>query len=37
MISIYAVLGGFPGVPKRVGRKMFIDCVYFLVHEKLVR
>jgi len=36
-MSIYVVLRGFPGVPKRVGRKMCIDCVYFLVHEKLVR
>lgn len=31
------MIGGFPGVPKRVGRNMFIDCVCFLVHEKLVR
>jgi len=26
-----------PGVPKHVGRELCIDCVYFMVHEKLVR
>jgi hypothetical protein len=26
-----------PGRPKHVGRKLCVDCVYILVHEKLVR
>ena len=35
-LQLAATCSGTPGVPQHVGRKLFINCVYFLMYGDLV-